>query len=59
MPDHGHNASVLPSFSPTGTGTWRADHVNFLMGGVWRITLTITRTSGTSTDVVAFVCVDG
>ena len=59
MPDHGHPSSVTPVATLLPDGTWRVEHLNFSMSGVWRVTFTLKRADGNSAKAVAFVCVTG
>lgn len=58
MPDHGHGSSVTPTITPGKDGTATIDALDFVMPGVW--TVTVSTTNGASTDETTFAfCIDG
>ena len=59
MPDHGHPSSVAPIATHQPDGTWRIEHLNLAMAGVWRVTLTLKRAAGQNATAVVYVCVAG
>ena len=59
MPDHGHPSSVAPQASLQPDGTWKVQNLVLSMAGVWRVTFTLKRASGTDVTVVVFTCVAG
>jgi hypothetical protein len=60
MPDHGHPSSVTPVATLLPDGTWRIEHLNFSMSGVWRVTFKLTRVGvDDPATAVAYVCVTG
>ena len=55
MPDHGHPRSVTPTVSLQADGKWQIENLFLTMGGIWRVTFTISTSEGKRTAVV-YVC---
>ena len=60
MPDHGHSSSHTPSVTEKGAGAYKVNDIYYMMPGLWRTTISVTRQGSVSTeDVVFSFCVDG
>lgn len=57
MPHHGHGASSAPTITANGDGTYTIGDIDFMMPGLWELTLRIEKT--VIDDVTVGFCVSG
>jgi hypothetical protein len=66
MPEHGHGSPLAPTFTKNADGTFEIDMLDFFMGGLWQITITVApdATTNCTTDMtkcesaVYYFCVE-
>jgi hypothetical protein len=59
MPEHGHGSSSQAQVTPKGEGRYELFPVNFVMPGMWEITIELGLASGQSDNVLYTFCVEG
>ncbi len=57
MPQHGHGTSVKAVITPMGNGEYELNPVNFVMAGVWEITIDVKLTDGTTDKAKYTLCI--
>ena len=60
MPDHGHGSSVKPTTTGMGGGVYDIKNIDYIMPGLWQLTMTVTPAGSTATQTAVFsFCIDG